>query len=231
MTHAPVNTPAAACWRLVGIDGDRSCPELATHIHCRNCPVVAAVARDFFDRPPPPGYLEDWRDTLERPVAPPDTDAVAVLVFRLGDEWLGLPTKILAEVALPRRPHRVPHRGGGPLLGLVNLHGQVQPCVCLGSLLGLRSPIDDGGAAWAADPARLLVAEWPGERRDGRWILAVDEVAGLGRVAPAAMRSPPATVQAAAVRATSALFDWRGRPAGLLDPHRLLDALQALLPG
>ena len=29
-------------------------------IHCRNCPVFAAAARTFFDRPAPEGYLADW---------------------------------------------------------------------------------------------------------------------------------------------------------------------------
>ena len=35
-------------WRLlepIGVSGDRSCPELNSHIHCRNCPVFAGAAR------------------------------------------------------------------------------------------------------------------------------------------------------------------------------------------
>ncbi len=32
-------------------------PELSSFIHCRNCPVFAAAARTFFDRPAPEGYL------------------------------------------------------------------------------------------------------------------------------------------------------------------------------
>ena len=33
------------CWNTIGVSGDRSCPELNTHIHCRSCPVFAAAAR------------------------------------------------------------------------------------------------------------------------------------------------------------------------------------------
>src|ERR1700733_11671904 len=48
------------CWNHIGVAGDRSCPELETFIHCRNCPVFSAAARTFFDRPAPEGYLAGW---------------------------------------------------------------------------------------------------------------------------------------------------------------------------
>ena len=60
----PLVTPDAECWNRIGIGGDRSCPELETHIHCRNCPVHAQAARAFFDRPAPEGYLADWTELL-----------------------------------------------------------------------------------------------------------------------------------------------------------------------
>ncbi|MFM8892346.1 MAG: chemotaxis protein CheW, partial [Planctomycetia bacterium] len=80
----PEEPPVPDCWRRIGTDGDRTCPELATFVHCRNCPVVAAAARRFFDRPPPAGYLESWHAVLEHDDRPPDVDARSVLVFRLG---------------------------------------------------------------------------------------------------------------------------------------------------
>ena len=48
------------CWSHIGVSGDRTCPELSSFIHCRNCPVFAAAARTFFDRPAPEGYLAGW---------------------------------------------------------------------------------------------------------------------------------------------------------------------------
>ena len=32
------------CWNKIGVRGDGSCPELARHVHCRNCPVYSASA-------------------------------------------------------------------------------------------------------------------------------------------------------------------------------------------
>ena len=54
------------CWNHIGVTGDQSCSELKKFVHCRNCPVFAAAARTFFDRPAPEGYLAGWSRWLTR---------------------------------------------------------------------------------------------------------------------------------------------------------------------
>src|SRR5580698_2004536 len=113
------------CWNKIGVTGDRSCPELNTFIHCRNCPVYAAAARTFFDRPAPEGYLADWSRWLAGSGVPNAGDQgngdgedeaqsqeekLSVLIFRLGPEWLAFRTQTVAEVTTIRPVHRVPHR-------------------------------------------------------------------------------------------------------------------------
>lgn len=218
-----VAAPMDSCWRFVGVGGDRSCPELSTFVHCRNCPVVAAAARRFFDRAAPAGYLEAWGEILAEPEASPDPDAGSVVVFRLGDEWLALPTTAVAEVTTPRKTHRVPHRSGDVLAGLVNIRGQLQLSIRMARLLGLPTPTDD--VPGAASAARLLVVQHAGQP----WVFGVDEVAGVHRVPRQAMRPPPATVGSAARHATAAVFSWRERTVGLLDEARLLDGLHRLV--
>lgn len=224
-----VVAPMENCWRHVGVSGDRSCPELATFIHCRNCPVLTAAARRFFDRPAPAGYLDAWREILEQPEVARDTDARSVLVFRLGDEWLALPTAVLAEVTSPRQLHRVPHRSGAELAGIVNIRGQLQVCVRLEGLLGLPAPAE--GIPVATSTARLLVVERAGDRGPERWVFRVDEVAGVHRVPGQSLRDVPATVSGAGTRATTALFSWHDRTVGLLDVSRLLDGLHGRISG
>ena len=136
-----VMAPMADCWRHVGVTGDRSCPELKTFIHCRNCPVLSAAARRFFDRPAPAGYLESWREILEQPEVTVDADARSVLIFRLGTEWLALPTAAVVEVTPLRQVHRLPHRSGPVLAGIVNIRGQLQLCVRLQSTTGHTPPL------------------------------------------------------------------------------------------
>src|SRR3954471_24347257 len=89
----PGRTPGVGdCWNQIGTSGDGSCPELRTHVHCRNCPVFAAAARAFFDRPAPGGYLGEWPRSLaksEEPggqeaaetIAGGERDRVGVLIF------------------------------------------------------------------------------------------------------------------------------------------------------
>jgi chemotaxis-related protein WspD len=226
LSHQVV-APMDDCWRHVGVHGDRSCPELATFVHCRNCPVIASAARRFFDRPAPAGYLESWREILEQPEEVPDADARSVLIFRLGDEWLALPTAVLIEVATPRPLHRVPHRSSATLAGILNIRGQLQVCVRLEGLMGLPAP--EGSTPVASQEERLLVVER--ERGAERWVFRVDEVAGVHRVPGRTMRDVPATVSGANARMTTALFSFQDRTVALLDEASLLDGLHGRMSG
>ena len=147
------------CWNHIGVSGDRTCSELSSFIHCRNCPVFATAARSFFERPAPEGYLASWSRWLANSVEQDGDDEggredenearshqekVSVLIFRLGPEWLAFRTQTVAEVTTPRPVHRVPHRTNEVFLGLVNLQGQVQLCVSLHGLVGAASPESSG---------------------------------------------------------------------------------------
>jgi len=229
-TNDAVTAPMAECWRRIGVAGDRSCPELRTFIHCRNCPVLAEAARTFFDREAPEGYLEAWTRILEEPDVVAATDALSVLVFRIGREWLALATQALVEITTLRPLHRVPHRTAGALAGLVNIRGQLQLCVSLHGLLGLEDappafmPGDDAPA-----PARLLVVERTDPSPGGRWVFAADEVAGVQRVERTALRAVPSTVSQSTAHVCQALFDWQDHPVGLLDETRLFDGLHDII--
>lgn len=227
-----VSPPMDECWSKIGVAGDRSCPELEGFIHCRNCPVLAEAARSFFDREPPEGYLETWSEILQTPEEETEADAVSMLIFRVGREWLSLATPLLVEVTEMKPLHTIPHRQGGVLEGIVNIRGQLQLCVSLTKLLGIDAapelpvpaptlaPLAGEGSA-----RRLLVLE-DGEER---WVIAVDEVAGVHAVPRSRLRSVPATVGQAGSRHAEALVDWRDTVVGFLDGDRLLDHLRTEL--
>ncbi|MFM7242986.1 MAG: chemotaxis protein CheW [Planctomycetaceae bacterium] len=224
----PRQPPMPECWRVIGVSGDRSCPELQSYVHCRNCPVLAEAARGFFERGAPPGYLDSWRAILEEPAEAAQTADSSVLVFRVGHEWLALPTAALVEVTPARTIHTVPHRHGTPLAGLVNIRGQLQLCVSLHAVLGLEG----GPTAKATDDVadgtpRLIVAEREAAGSTERWVFGVDEVAGVHRVGRADLRPVPSTVGQAAARCSSALFEWQARTVALLDDVRLFEAFNA----
>jgi chemotaxis-related protein WspD len=234
------------CWNRIGVSGDRSCPELETHIHCRNCPVFASAARAFFDRPAPEGYLTEWTDWLASAPAPgedPEDDAssatrgevVSMLIFRLGAEWLAVGTRAVAEVTTPRPIHRIPHRSDEILTGLVNLRGQLQLCVSLHGLLGVAADgAGDGGAsksevagpiASTASKSRLVVLR--DRERSEFWVFPADEVVGIHRVARNRLCAVPATLADPAVSYSQAVLPWEEKSVGLLDEQRIFTALRS----
>ena len=235
MTPLPTRAPLCDCWNTIGVRGDRSCPELTKVVHCQNCPVFAAAGRRFLDAPSPPGYLEEWTERLAAPAEEAAADREGALVFRLADEWLALPVRVLVEVTAPRPVHRVPYRAG-LLAGLVNIRGELYLCAHLAKLLGVAPK---AGASSGADPTRngdrqprpasaperLLVV-----RRDAdRWVFPVDAVEKVVRVARDSIARPPATVGRAAAHLSRGVFTWDGHAVGLLDDSRLFEALRARL--
>jgi chemotaxis-related protein WspD len=223
------------CWNRIGVNGDRSCPELTTVGHCHNCPVFAAAGRRFLDAPPPPGYREEWAARLAPPLEESDTDLRSVLIFRLGEEWLALPVGVLVEVTGPRPVHRVPHRGG-LLAGLVNIRGELHLCVRLGQLLGLTTPAETKGhppeepgpagapaEAGRAGPTRMLVV-----RRDSdSWVFPVDEVDQVQRFPARELKPAPATLARALAKLSRGVFFWGERAIGYLDDATLFQTVRA----
>jgi len=211
MTHpADAMLELDDCWRRIGVAGDRSCAALLEHVHCRNCPVYADAAQRRLQRPVDPEYRAAWARELARPHPPQAALDAAALVLRVGAEWLAAPMEMVAAVAPLAKPHRLPHRGGGGLLGIVNVDGRLLPAVSLAALLGIDGAGSDGGIERAAPApagrhafARLLVLACGGQS----YALPVDEVHGVLRYAAAALRVPAATLQ----RTPSALL------AGVID--------------
>lgn len=226
MTSLPVENYSLECWNSIGVRGDRSCPELVKFVHCQNCPVFAEAGRRFLDAPSPAGYLEEWTERLAEKADEASDDTLSVLLFRVADEWLALPIQVLVEVTTPRPVHRVPYRAG-ILAGLINIRGELHLCVHLAKLLGIgeRSALQPDETQAPASPRRYLVTS----HEQNRWVFPVDAVDQVCRIARSQVKPPPATIQRAANHLSSGVFDWEGRPVGLLDDARMFDILQKKL--
>nr|WP_294979567.1 chemotaxis protein CheW [uncultured Pseudomonas sp.] len=207
--------PVEDCWNRIGVRGDKSCPRLVEHIHCRNCPVYAAAAIRLLDR-----YSLGGESAAPAPVADEAApeDGLAYLIFRLGDEWLGLPTRALAEVASECAVHSLPHQRSPALLGVANVRGTLVACISLGELLGL-----DRGTGVANGrrvvPRMLILAAG-----SGLVLSPVDEVDGIHELDSATVVAASGPALAANDRFTHGVLQWSGRSVRLLDPEALLEA-------
>ena len=216
-----IDTGPDDCWNKIGVSGDQSCPELAEFVHCRNCPVFGSAARFFFHRPAPADYLREWAGLLARPTVVNSVDQAGMLVFRLGVEWLAIDILSAVEVTSLRPDHRVPHRTNAVFSGLINLRGQLHPCVSLHGLLFVD----------AIDPTinppiapRLILI-----RKDNEtWAFPADEVAGVQQVDRANLQNVPSTLSNPAGSYSRAVFGWGHRSVNVLDEPRLFVALRRM---
>ena len=210
------------CWNRIGVSGDRTCPELEKQIHCRNCPVFARAARTFFDRRAPEGYLAEWSELLGRPAHTTPAGESALLVFRIGGEWMALALSVVSEVTSLRPVHRVPHRTNQVFSGLVSLRGQLQLCVSLQGLLEVDPPDP------LVDPPstpRLIVIRQDSET----WAFPVEEVAGVHRVSRDRLQKVPSTLANPAGSFSRAVFAWgNGRSVDVLDEPRIFASFRRM---
>jgi chemotaxis-related protein WspD len=242
LRDAVQNAAIDDCWNRIGVRGDGSCPRLAGYIHCRNCPVHDAAAARVLDREhaveitnePQPLYSLTDRATRE-------ADTTSWLVFRIGEEWLGLPTAIFQQVAQLRPIHSLPHRRHRAVLGVVNIRGALLVCASLARLFGIASAFAQDGRRDAAqqvvdarDLARLLVVEPAADsapRGDfaNPIVFPVDAVDGVHRFARADFQEVPATIASMSASHAIAVTACKGVTVGLLDAAKLFETLNRSL--
>ena len=216
MSEATVLKPVNQnCWAEIGVWGSGSCVELARVFHCRNCDVYASSGRRLLDRSAPADYIESWTDLLADEKVAAAAAVAPHLVFRVGQTWFAVPATSLREITEPRAVRSVPHRPREVLLGLVNVRGELHPCVSLHTLFG------EEAIAPLSRTARFLVA-----RRAGKdWVFPVDQVEGMHDVTEQDIEPLPATLTNVAVIYTQGLFRSAGKSVAIIDENRLFDAL------
>ncbi|RJG08505.1 chemotaxis protein CheW [Massilia cavernae] len=212
------------CWNTIGVAGDMSCGKLADKVHCRNCEVYSGAAQRNLQRPVDPSYRAEWAARLRQPLPAPEATDSSALAFRIGREWLALPSSMVARVAPQATPHRLPHRSGATLLGVVNVGGTLAPAVSLASMLG----IDERDAAAQAGRhtfARLLVVQWEGHS----FALPVADLHGIVRFASDALTPPAATINRGMVPYLRGVLARGGMHLGVLDAPLIGNQMTRLL--
>ncbi|MFK7699422.1 chemotaxis protein CheW [Pseudomonas caspiana] len=208
------------CWNHIGIHGDRSCPLLVEHIHCRNCPVYSAAATTLLDRYALTRSDNDHVQTADLQVK---TKTRSILVFRLGEEWLGFPTRCLVEIAPLQAIHSLPHQRSRALLGVANVRGALVACLSLIELLGLDTTVVPAQSSRIM-PRMLIVAA-----EGGPVVVPVDEVHGIYAIEEHLLDSASTSGTHANARFTRGVLQWKDYSLRLLDEDQLLSAVNRSL--
>lgn len=216
------------CWNRIGVwspDG-ASCPRLEEAVHCRNCELFSAAARRLLERELPLGYQQEWTGVYGQARRRQPVARSATLLFRLGDDWLGLDSDLVQEITDMRTIQRLPHYGdGGVIKGLVNIRGELRVCVSLGNLLGL-----DQGLITSDDLGYDVFARMVLIARDAdEFVFPVTEVVGIRRYEADALQPVPATIAKAKATYTRHVLPHQEQHVALLDHELLLYTLRKSL--
>ena len=218
------------CWNRIGVFGDRSCPELASCVHCRNCPVYSAAGRSLLERLPPSDYLQEWTTVLaetqrgsESSMLSEDGSVVrsdqslSVMIFRLSGELFALPVGVFLEVSSPYVVHSVPGRSNALFLGMVNVRGEIMLAASLTNLLGLKQQQSTSPPM----AGRMAVAGTP----EGKWVFPIDEIHGIYLFNREHVKAAPVVIANTDQTYACGVFQWQSRSVALLDPHRIFSML------
>ena len=214
------------CWKRIGVWGNElpRCPKLEEVIHCRNCQVFTQAGRNLLERPLPEAYKDEWGTILVKKKGKEPVGAIAVVVFRIASEWMALPAGLFAEIIEDVSIHTLPHRKTPVLLGLVNVHGEIQLCVSLKHLMNLEDETVKKGAP-EKEKKRLMVVSKDGEQ----WVFPVNEIHGIHHFNPGLLQNVPVTIAKSKSTFTEGIFKWDAKHVALLDDELLFYTLKRSL--
>ncbi len=214
------------CWKIIGIFGDSSCPELSKLIHCRNCKVYNNAGRGLFDRDVPVDFVEESTKLISVAKEQEMKDYLSVIVFRVGEEWLALKTIYLQEITSLKPVHRVPYRTNDIFRGIVNINGELLLCISLVRLLEHNHEEEDTQNETNVFK-RMIVINKNGER----YVFSVDEVLGIFRISLNEIKEPPVTLMKSPSNLIEGIFELLGNKVGFLGDDRFLSALKRGITG
>ena len=217
-------TPPEECWKVVGIWGDRLCPELAEFVHCRNCPAYGVAGRQLLDRPPPPDYLNEMTERVGKVPDVVDQNPLKLLVFRVGGTWLALPSMVIEKTLAPAPVIPIPGRSNRHFLGLVNTLGELRLCLTLEHFIESESESEPLAPLARVFP-RMLIVKLEGDR----WVFPADEVIGTLDWQSQQLESVPANLKRSQRGLVSSLFVYGGHRVALLNEKRLASLMMEAL--
>jgi len=200
-----------------------TCPLLKQAIHCRNCDVFIQAGRSLLERDLPRERRDEWAQVLTQKKEETFVGTAPVLVFRIEREWLALPVllfeKIMDAGNFRSLLHKVPHKNNPIFMGIINVQGQIRPCVSFRNLLGLETTTrrDDERHIYQ----RLAVIN--GE--NGPWVFRMDEVHGIYHLYDNMLRKVPVTIEKDQTTFSRGMFKWKDLYIALLNEKLILHKL------
>lgn len=216
------------CWNTIGVwsKAESRCEKLNEVIHCRNCDRYSSAGRSMLERSLPDAYESNWAEVFSEKKQEQLAGGESVTIFRLGKEWMALPTKSIEEVTDVCSVHSIPHSNTPVLRGLVNLRGQLKICVSLGQLMEIGKAQRYSGKATRERIYERMIAI---KHNDSHYVFLVSEVSGTLNYNPDDLKSPPSTLSEATGSYTRGILEWKGNAVACLDAELLFYSMEKKL--
>ncbi len=196
----------------------RQAPRLA-FLHNSSLSTESSADR-LLCRRPPKGYLEDCEKFVcQQQSDGSETHVRPTVIFRLGREFLAIPTAVVGQVTDLKPVHRIPHQRGQIIKGVTNVHGRLRLFVSMIRMLEIGS---DRQIHEEKARRSMIVLEDQGEA----WAFAVTEVCGTHNCHLPDMKNVPVTVAKSTANYLRGVFEWQGHDIGLLDDELLFFSLR-----
>jgi len=181
------------------------------------------TTKTLLERKPTQEYLEEWTSLLNKPlINEKENQSQSFITFRIGKEWFALKTTIFKEVIQQRPIHRIPHRSGKILIGLLNLNGELQLCIALNHLLEIQATQILSKRLFHYQQNRMIAIEKEGDL----WVFPVDEVDGVHVWKKNLIENVPVNVTKSTVNYLKGIINIEEKSIGIIDEDFLFYSLR-----
>ncbi|VAX00135.1 hypothetical protein MNBD_GAMMA22-1145 [hydrothermal vent metagenome] len=180
----------------------------------------------MLERPLPDGYESEWASIFSVKKNRHVIGTKSVTIFRLGKEWMALPTTAIQEITDVRSVHSIPHQKTNVLRGLVNLRGQLKICISLGQLMEIEKAERYTGEKTKERIYERMIAV---KHNGSQYVFLVSEVSGTFHYNEQDLKPAPATLSQAAGTYTQGILSWKQHAVACLDAELIFYSMEKKL--
>lgn len=181
---------------------------------------------NLLNRPQPEGYDLEWLESLKTKPTEDFPSGKSLLIFRIANEWLALPSYSIKEITHSSYIHKLPHSNSPILLGISNIHGELLITVSMQAFLDLPpiTPKDSDDQTPCKFSRYIVLAEGK-----DTIVFPVDEIHGITFIQPSSLDPPPLSTSKTGKNFFTGIFSLNETLIGLLDGSLIMDAINQSL--
>lgn len=177
---------------------------------------------NLLNRPQPEGYGLEWLESLKTKPTEDFPSGQSLLIFRIANEWLALPSASIKEVTHCAYIHKLPHTHSPVLLGISNIHGELLITVSMQAFLELPNiSSKSNDSENSCQFSRYIVLE----KNKDTLVFSVNEILGLTLIEPNALEPPPLSTSKAGKNYFVGVFSLNDQLIGLLDESLIMETI------